>query len=172
MKKLITSVAILFTVVFTSNALADPLSEFKKIVNKCSSGFDKKQTSKVFFLPKLSKWNKKEIDASQINFDVTKTDSLVSPYTGKITVFESNRWGVPVESETDASSIAIDENSSATKSETTITYAYQDAKWILKTAKSNVKMKLPNKTSFGEPLSFEITEFQNMQMPLKNCFIQ
>ncbi len=118
----------------------DPLTSFKEVAAKTREAVDG-QTS-VWFNSSSNDWKKFHLSVNKFAYDVTRTDSLVSPYMGVITfrlptaliaegrnksqVESSNSQGEP-------SSVAYDWR---------VTYSYQGDRWTLKSVENQIVVKV------------------------------
>ena len=130
-----------FTVCSCSNQ-ADPLKSFQTIASQCVSALASPRAPKIYSSPTSGKWNKLVFGPNEVKFDVRKSDSLVSPYTGWISItYEDAVLQRDTRQEAEATVVS---NSTVSVLGTLqryhIAYAYQDSKWQLQKIDSSMKV--------------------------------
>ena len=105
---------------------ADPLTSFKNIAEKC---FASLVDSDITNAGKNGNYVRTKINVVQKDYDVKKSDSLVSPYIAFIHVKFVENGGV-ADSETKVNTFVI--FPVITEQDWHLSYAYQDGKWVSK----------------------------------------
>ena|ERR1017187_279311 len=124
-------------VLFGCSRPRDPLKDFKAVVNLLETGLNGCYPLEKSYTLKVS-------DPGAVRFNVEKTSSLVSPYTGTIDYFRY------VGNITDTPAGPVDDPS-PTPFQFRINFAYQDERWVLQ----DVSVVDPDKPS--EHLSFWVS---------------
>lgn len=139
--KLITLAVSLAAIALTSVAFAqkskkaeveqiDPLKDFELIVARCVTSNKKLENERVAYNERTKKWGKQVNSTAKITYDVKRTDSLVSPFSGRIDIV-SITFLESAETEDAAKAKPISpENSTARESTFNMNYAMQGGKWI------------------------------------------
>ena len=84
MQKKLTIVALL--IAMSTGIQAAPLDDFKVIVAKCRESLADRANPEVLYQSNKQDWMKIVTGPSKVTFDVRKTDSLVTPFSGKIEI--------------------------------------------------------------------------------------
>lgn len=108
----------------------DPVASFKNTISERQSYISKKNV-----VWKVDKgWSRGNTKVTAVNYDVKKTDSLVSPYSA-VVVFDIVTVSAIFSTEAEAKNnqyINGDKNSEPFKSKCRETYSFQEEKWIVK----------------------------------------
>jgi hypothetical protein len=86
--KLFASALLTASVMAVSSAHADALGDFKTIAANCRKVLDARPRTEVVYIEITKQWVRRLRAPVTIRIDVKKTDSLTSPYTGKIEIEE------------------------------------------------------------------------------------
>jgi hypothetical protein len=170
------NIFILFCFSFSVAAIAqtnvDPLKSFEKIIQKCQSAFNNRSIEDVYYVPQSKVWVKRLRKSPILNYDVKKTDSLVSPYIATLE-FTDNLYTAKATNEVDARALIINvNNASQVRFEDQATYAMQGGNWILKSWTSAYSSKDPQDTNFTFHFKtdFDLINLQKENSPSSNCF--
>jgi hypothetical protein len=113
-----------------------PEGKLESKAAECQKAFNEMQKERIFYVEPKKYWVKNKQFAAKVDFDVTKTDSLVTPFVGRIDVMQF--YGV-VTSETKAAVEklpVIDFADGITRS-VRISFVFKDGAWIEKGSRSN-----------------------------------
>lgn len=111
----------------------DPVQSFRLVVE----GVQQKATSTmpVYYNHWKKGWAKRKIIISDVKYDVVKTDSLVSPFVGKLDLsvtLQQSSFFLSREQAEVATSFSFDPPGSLNTSECRVQYALQEGKWVIK----------------------------------------
>lgn len=141
---------------FCSPTSSQPLPDFEKIVAKCKAAFTA-PFSDVTQLPSTGQWIKRTTWPGGIEYDVRKTDSLVSPFVGHILV-STLVVGARAESEDAAKALELNQEGALTKRETRISFAYREGVWQAVDGSERTTMRLKAGDNYQSPLTMRQTK--------------
>lgn len=129
MKSVIAGTA-LFAAFIGQAQAADPLEQFKVIVERCRAAFSQ-PVSDVISAPNSPQFIKRTIwPADPIEFDVRKTDSLVSPFAAWMSISVTVA-GERADSEAAAQQLVLSQAApSYSKQAARVSFAYQGGEWV------------------------------------------
>lgn len=113
-------------------AQVDPVQSFEKIVSTCQSAFDARPSEKLVFDGSAKQWTKYYELPVKITYDVKKTDSLVAPVVGVITVEETTFMGSAASEEAAKELVIPPDTPRAVLTRTTIDLSMQGGRWVVK----------------------------------------
>jgi hypothetical protein len=123
----------------------DPLKDFELIVAKCVAWNKQLESERVAFNERSNKWGKQVNSPAKISYDVKKTDSLVSPFSGSIDI-ENIAFVESAESEDAVKAKPISpDNSPAMSSIFNLSFAMQGGKWIATGGNSTRVLRMDGK---------------------------
>lgn len=165
----------LFAGLFAGVAAAQPndgaaLAEFQKIVASCTSALKAEVPTVAPHPSKEAVWVKKAIASSEVTYDVKRTDSLVSPFSGSIVVtYLSVSETAPSREEAEA--LVLDPAGTAFLREESIRYAYQGGAWATVGGTSTSRFRTRAGMRFEPPMVLQNTRSQalDLRAPLKAC---
>jgi hypothetical protein len=118
--------------VIATEAASEPLAEMKLLVQSCEQWHNNERAPfEVALLPGTGKpeWVKRQYSPTIIQYDVRKTDSLVSPFSAYIDLSNEVKAG---RGATEDEARALDvSGAKAIRTARRIRFAYQESKWVL-----------------------------------------
>lgn len=139
-------------------AAAEPLADFKVIVEECKASFAAKPPTKVAFNPTTSSWTKQASLPAVITFDVRKTDSLVRPYSAFIEVLET-RTAEKASDEQAANSLVVnvEDAASAVRNTSRIDFLFEEGKWTIQGGSYTTSVRIRGEKKFDLSRSISST---------------
>lgn len=127
------SLLLCITPILGNAAPTDPVAALEKIVEACDLVYRGVPVQEVVFMSNINKWVKRLHSPTKISYDVKKTDSLVSPYTGIIEISTLDTAGAfATEAEAEQAVIALgDRGTRRAKDSFTYNYKASSGQWEL-----------------------------------------
>ena len=146
----------LFVVLTISPAKADPLKSFEEIVVRCRQSVSVPATE-IRNLTNIGKWAKVAMQPEgQFEYDVRKTDSLVSPYVATIT-FGIMTSSEQASTETEAQQLQLSfESGRLSREKTTLRFAYQAGEWVAQDGTQTYEFRRSSTEPFRAPSTVRI----------------
>jgi hypothetical protein len=143
-------------VLIAAPAAAQQLEEFERIVAKCKTSYAA-PFSEVTLLAATGKWVKRTTWPVEVQYDVKKTDSLVSPFTAYIAIIALVA-GNRAESEDAAKVLEITQDGVLSQRETRIAFAYRSGAWQPLEATERTAMRLKPNEQYQAPVTIRISK--------------
>lgn len=160
-----------FLLAWCANAFADPLSEFEAIVKRCKDAYDVRPAYEVDYIEKQKSWVKRAYSNAKITYDVRRTDSLVSPYSGHVEVLVVVAVKAASD-EQDAKALEVSLDERPIRLIDRVNYLYQGGAWAV--ASGSSKMDIRRDGRYGNDTAFEKSREQMLKTtgPLQACIVE
>ena len=118
----------------------EAVSSFTAMINKIQAGIERTYTdeyARTIFYNHIGRWSKYRRGNAEISYDVKRTDSLVSPYKGILTVWHDEIVYVDTnnpegEFKTEAEALNANIKKIKRSEATQFIYSYQNNQWVIK----------------------------------------
>lgn len=138
------------------NGDAEILSSFSSIVDKCRAALSRPH---VYEQTEHSRWGKQVFSNIEVTYDVERTNSLVSPYTGKIiTKYITAAGHAPTKDEAEA--LEIDAKGRAISQNDVFTFSFQNGQWRVVSAEISTSFRLGANQGFDRPMKTSMNRDQ------------
>ena len=163
---------IILLVALCIDAHAEPLTDFEAIVDQCKKAFDARPTVEVAWTEAAKSWVKRVYAPIKITYDVQKTNSLVSPFSGYIEITEAVAAKVGLD-EASAQALDVSINDEGMRTIRRLNYALRGGAWDIVDGRENFSTKLSANDPYGKPYSLQHTREKLLQKkgPLKSCIV-
>ena len=161
--------ALLLAFLVAPASAAEPLKDFEAIVARCKSNYTA-PFSEVTKLPSSDKWVKRMTWPGDVEYDVKKTDSLVSPFIAFISI-KTLVAGRPADSEESAKAIEVSQDAALARRETRISFSYQSGVWLANEAVERTSIRLGAGEQYQAPVSINISKDELLRPfnPTERC---
>lgn len=142
MKKIIAFAAV--GAMFQGGALAagDPVAEFELLLKTAQSSTASEEP--VYLNQYRQKWAKRKFTTSDVKYDVKKTESLVSPIVGVVSLNLTAQQSELLATKEEAQAATDFVPTSTTNYRVPLHYSYKNTKWDLaKATHENTRLRLP-----------------------------
>lgn len=149
-----------FAVLFPTSATAsdDPVRSFEQFL--MASKESTNTTTSVFFNKHKNGWVKQRYRVVELKFDVKKTDSLVTPIVGLVTLDLLTEASDAFPSQEEAEKLISFNVMASITDRMSLTYAYRDSKWAF--SKGSYEVLSPSLKG----TRFELTDDRLTRQPL------
>jgi len=147
---------LLFVSLTISPVRADPLKSFEEIVSRCRQSVSVPATE-IRNLTNIGKWAKIALQPEgQLEYDVRKTDSLVSPYVATIT-FVVMTSSEQASTETEAQQLQLSfDIGRVSREKTTLRFAYQAGEWVAQDGTQTYEFRRSSTEPFRSPSTVKL----------------
>ena len=137
-------------------AQAEPLQSFEAIVGACRESLSQ-TTTEIRDLKNIGKWAKVVIKPEgNVEYDVKRTDSLVSPYAGVI-MFTTLSVADRADSSEEAQRLVLSfDTGRVSRERTVLRFAYQSGAWVPQEGSQTYEFRRSVAESFGPPTSIRL----------------
>lgn len=146
-------------VAICSTALAgevEAVKQFESRVTRCKTAVDSK-LEQVAYVEAQKKWVKRIQSPAKLSYDVTRTDSLVTPLKGVIEIF-SKRSFQTFENEADAIAGNVDFRDRGTSELLKLEFGYRSGEWVFVRAGRTIRLRGVGGEPYGDPVKSELEE--------------
>lgn len=148
-------------------ATSDPVKKFEAFLMEAEVATNTKSSVR----PIQGGWRKYRYAVNDVKYDVTKTNSLVSPIIGTVSFYLRTEVGEKYSSQEEADTLTTFDSAGVVVDEVSITYSFNNEKWrINKATYKNIlwgKATQELKKADSTTRAFEITEKNLMDAPYK-----
>jgi len=141
-----------------------PEGKLESKAAECQKSLNEMPKERIFYVETKKYWVKNKHFSTKVNFDVIKTDSLVTPFIGRIDVMQF--YGVVTsETKADVEKLPVIEFSDGMTRSVRLNFVFKDGVWIEKGSRINYK-KWPKPIFTAD--SPDATEFEENILALRN----
>lgn len=113
-----------------------PEGKLESKAAECQNAFNEMPKERIFYVESKKYWVKNKQFATKVNFDVIKTDSLVTPFIGRIDVTQFYGVVTSATKEAVAELPVVDFADGMTHS-VRISFVFKDGSWIWKSSRAS-----------------------------------